>query len=72
MRTDALNCFGTALEKRFTRAEIQQMMADAASNESASPGCRPLVCGRVQEQRGRLGSPLSMRSTSDMLVTWPR
>lgn len=29
MRTDALDRFGTALEKRFTRAELEQMMRDA-------------------------------------------
>ncbi len=29
MRTDALDRFGTRLEKRFTKAEIQQMMERA-------------------------------------------
>ena len=29
MRTDALDRFGTRLEKRFTKAEIMKMMEDA-------------------------------------------
>jgi len=29
MRTDALDCFGTELEKRFTKAEIREMMQQA-------------------------------------------
>ena len=33
MRTDALDRFGTRLEKRFTRQEIRQMMEDAGLSE---------------------------------------
>ena len=35
MRTDALDRFGTRLEKRFTRNEIQKMMADAGFKDIA-------------------------------------
>jgi hypothetical protein len=35
MRTDALDRFGTSLEQRFTRAEIQRMM-EAAGLERVS------------------------------------
>jgi hypothetical protein len=33
MRTDALDRFGTSLEQRFTRAQIERMMSDAGLSE---------------------------------------
>jgi glycosyltransferase involved in cell wall biosynthesis/SAM-dependent methyltransferase len=48
MRTDALDRFGTKLEKRFTRAEIEQMMTDAGLVDIQFAPGPPywIACGR--------------------------
>jgi ubiquinone/menaquinone biosynthesis C-methylase UbiE len=47
MRTDALDRFGTALEHRFTRSEIEQMMAAAGLREIRFSETEPywVACG---------------------------
>jgi SAM-dependent methyltransferase len=44
MRTDALDRFGTLLEKRFTRPEIQSMLADAGFEEVRFSNRPPYWC----------------------------
>ena len=40
MRTDALDRFGTRLEQRFTRAEMQRLLEDAGLERFASANAR--------------------------------
>lgn len=44
MRTDALDRFGTRLEKRFTRAQIATMMAEASLGRIVFSAARPYWC----------------------------
>ena len=44
MRTDALDRFGTRLEKRFTRAQIERMMAEAGLEKIAFSDGEPFWC----------------------------
>jgi SAM-dependent methyltransferase len=44
MRTDALDRFGTRLEKRFTRAQVATMMADAGLGRVVFSAARPYWC----------------------------
>ncbi len=44
MRTDALDRFGTRLEQRFTRAEIQKMVSDAGFDEIRFSDHAPFWC----------------------------
>jgi SAM-dependent methyltransferase len=44
MRTDALDRFGTALEQRFTRREIEQMMRDAGLRDIVFSDGPPYWC----------------------------
>lgn len=44
MRTDALDRFGTRLEKRFTRAEIEAMMRDAGLTRLTFSATEPYWC----------------------------
>jgi ubiquinone/menaquinone biosynthesis C-methylase UbiE len=44
MRTDALDRFGTRLEKRFTRAQIEQMMRDAGLTDIRFSDRAPYWC----------------------------
>jgi ubiquinone/menaquinone biosynthesis C-methylase UbiE len=48
MRTDALDRFGTRLEQRFTRSEIEQMMRDAGLSDIRFRDDEPywVACGR--------------------------
>jgi hypothetical protein len=48
MRTDALDRFGTRLEHRFTRTEIEQMMTDAGLSNIVFSDHPPfwVACGR--------------------------
>jgi len=48
MRTDALDRFGTKLEKRFTQKQIEEMVADAGLTEIRFSPNEPywVVCGR--------------------------
>ena len=48
MRTDALDRFGTRLEQRFTRAEIDKMMRDAGLRDIVFRDDEPywVACGR--------------------------
>ena len=48
MRTDALDRFGTRLEQRFTRSEIERMMTDAGLTDIRFSEREPywVVCGR--------------------------
>ena len=48
MRTDALDRFGTRLEQRFTRTEIEAMMLDAGLRDIRFSECEPfwVACGR--------------------------
>jgi hypothetical protein len=48
LRTDALDRFGTRLEQRFTRAEIQQMMEEAGLEDIVFRDGVPywVACGR--------------------------
>jgi SAM-dependent methyltransferase len=45
MRTDALDRFGTRLERRFTADEIREMMSAAGLDRIAIPDGRPYWCG---------------------------
>ena len=61
MRTDALDRFGTKLEQRFTRAEIEQMMKDAGLTDIRFSDREPywVACGV------RTGTPsVTKRTTS--------
>lgn len=53
MRTDALDRFGTHLEKRFSKAEIQQMMEDAGLSDVVFSESPPYWCatGRRRDRR---------------------
>jgi len=44
MRTDTLDRFGTRLERRFTRAEIEQMMRAAGLREIQFSEQAPFWC----------------------------
>jgi hypothetical protein len=44
MRTDALDRFGTALEQRFTRAQIRQMMEAAGLRDVTFSDELPYWC----------------------------
>jgi len=44
MRTDALDRFGTRLEKRFTRSEIQQMMESVGFHDVRFNDSAPFWC----------------------------
>ena len=48
MRTDALDRFGTRLEQRFTRAEIERMMGEAGLTDIHFSDAVPFwtACGR--------------------------
>jgi hypothetical protein len=48
MRNDALDRFGTPLEQRFTRSEIEQMMRDAGLSDIRFRDDEPywVACGR--------------------------
>ena len=48
MRTDALDRFGTRLEHRFTRDEIERMMTDAGLTDITFSDRPPfwVACGR--------------------------
>ena len=45
MRTDALDRFGTRLEQRFTRAQIEQMMESAGLEKIKFSEDLPFWCG---------------------------
>lgn len=44
MRTDALDRFGTRLEKRFTRSEIQKMMESVGFHDVRFNDSAPFWC----------------------------
>jgi len=44
MRTDARDRFGTPLEKRFTRSQIEKMMLDAGLKEIRFSESAPYWC----------------------------
>ena len=44
MRTDALDRFGTKLEHRFTRTQIQKMMENAGLEQIVFSGNEPFWC----------------------------
>ena len=44
MQTDALDRFGTSLEKRFSRLEIEQMMKDSGLKEIRFSEQEPYWC----------------------------
>ena len=52
MRTDALDRFGTRLEQRFTRAEIEQMMRDAGLTDIRFSDRPPywVACGKRERE----------------------
>jgi len=51
MRTDALDRFGTRLERRFTRKEVQNMMERAGLERVAVSPTEPFWCAVGYRQR---------------------
>jgi hypothetical protein len=52
MRTDALDRFGTRLERRFTREEIRSMMHAAGLDEIAFSERDPYWCAVGRKRSG--------------------
>ena len=52
MRTDALDRFGTRLEQRFTRAEIEAMMRAAGLERIAFSDQAPFWCALGYRKHG--------------------
>jgi hypothetical protein len=53
MRTDALDRFGTRLEQRFTRAEIQAMMQRAGLERIQISPTEPFWCAVGYRRRSQ-------------------
>jgi hypothetical protein len=60
MRTDAFDRFGTRLEQRFSRAQIETMMHEAGLDEIRFSESPPFWCAVGRRSRVELSRPGSM------------